>query len=221
MGKMQYEFGKSANTMLDNSGTIEAIRQKADSFSTPDDFKGNPSEFKRRSLEALQRLMGNEYMLAVQNERTFDLKASLNKLSPQETPASLHYLSGTIENRVITADENVDPLTRLRNGTMEQQRFLEAGADALRDEQKKTGTVSARGTITDLAKQSMSRGLSPADVANYAAITEGVPIPKETLAAIAAIPKDAAPSQEKAPAAAPAPSAATPAPPPKAAAAAL
>lgn len=220
MGKLQDEFGKSANTMLDNPGTLEAIRQKANSFTVPDDFKGNPSEFKRRSLEGVQRVMGNEYMLAIQNETTFSLKAALAKLSPNETPSSLHQRAATMENKVLTAGENVDPSTRLRNATMDQQKFLESGADALRDEKIKTGTVAPEG-ITALAKQAPAKGLTAADVANYAALTEGVAIPASTLAAVAAVPKDPVSRQDKDPAPAAANPAASPAPPPKAAAASL
>jgi hypothetical protein len=191
--------------MLDNPGTLDAMRQKADSFTVPEDFKGNPSEFKRRSLEGLQRVMGNEYMLAIQNEKSFDLKASLAKLSANETPSSLHHRAATMENKVLTAGENVDPSTRLRNATMDQQKFLEAGATALRDEKIKTGTVGPEG-ITAMAKQTSGKGLNPADVANYAALTEGVAIPASTLAAVAAVPKETVSRQDKdpAPAASPA-----------------
>ncbi len=196
MGKLQHEFGKSANTMLDNPGTLEAMRQKANSFTVPEDFQGNPAEFKRRSLEGLQRVMGNEYMLAIQNEKSFDLKSALGKLSSNETPSSLHHRAATMENKVLTAGEKIDPATRLRNGTMDQQKFLETGADALRDEKAKTGTVSPEG-ITALAKQAPAKGLTPADVANYAALTEGVSIPATTLAAVAAVPKETVSRQDK------------------------
>lgn len=190
--KLQSEFGKSANSMMDNTGSLAMMNAKVSSMTIPNDFKGNPDEYRRRSKEGLQRLVGDEYMLAVQNQTRFDLKATLDKIPKTDTPAKLNERAATIENRVITAGEKIDPTQRLRSATMDtQQKFLEEAAISLRDEKMKTGTVAADGAIKDYAQNSYKGGLLPADVANYAMLTEGVEIPQDTINTVAAIPKPA------------------------------
>ena len=86
MGKLQSEFGTSANTALDNPATLKMINEKAGSFTVPDDFKGNPTEFTRRCKDGLQRLMGDEYMLAIQNEKGLISKQPLANYRPPKPP---------------------------------------------------------------------------------------------------------------------------------------
>lgn len=209
MGKLQSDFGQSANSMMDNAGSLQLVDAKVSSFTIPKDFEGNKTEFQRRSKEGLQRYVGDQYMLSVQNQTGFNLKEVLAALPKTETPTTLNERAATIESRVITAGEKIDPTKRLRNATMDQQKFLETAATSLRDESIKTGTVSPDGSIKDFAQGSYKRGLVPADVANYAALTEGVVIPQDTLNKMAAI---KAPDIEKAPVTAPAPAIATSAP---------
>ncbi len=211
LGKLQSEFGQSANSMMDNAGTLKMIDAKVASFTVPPDFE-NKAEFGRRAKEGLQRLLGDEYMLSVQNQTGFNLKQVLDGLPKTETPTTLNERAATIENRVVTAGEIVDPTRRLRSATMDiQQKYLEDAATALRDEKIKSGTVAADGQIKDMAKNTYKGGLVPADVANYAALTEGVEIPKDTIAAVASIKKpdekkpDPAPTPAPAVVAAPAP----------------
>lgn len=189
MGKLQSEFGQSANSMMDNAGSLKLIDAKVSSFTVPKDFEGNKAEFQRRSKEGLQRYMGDQYMLSIQNQTGFHLKEALAALPKTETPTTLNERAAIIENRVITAGEKIDPTKRLRNATMDQQKFLETAATALRDESIKTGSVSADGAIKDFAQVSYKRGLVPADVANYAALTEGVAISQDTLNKFAALSK--------------------------------
>ncbi len=195
LGKLQNEFGQSANSMMDSAGSLKMIDAKVSSFTVPKDFEGNPSEFRRRSKDGLQRLLGDEYMLAVQNQTRFDLKATLDKIPKTETPNTLHERAGTIENRVIIAGEKIDQAQRLRNATMDtQQKFLEDAAATLRDEKIKTGTVSPDGAIKDYAQNSYKSGLLPADVANYVMLTEGIEIPNDTINKVASTVK---PAEEK------------------------
>lgn len=210
VGKLQSEFGQSANSMMDNAGSLKMIDAKVASFTVPPDFE-NKAEFGRRAKEGLQRLLGDEYMLSVQNQTGFNLKQVLDSLPKTETPTSLHERAAIIENRQTTVGETVDPTRRLRNATEGQRKYLEDAATAIRDEKIKTGTVAADGQIKDMAKNTYKGGLVPADVANYAALTEGVEIPKETIAAVASIKKpdekkpDPAPTPAPVPVAAPAP----------------
>lgn len=197
LGKLQSEFEKSANTFMDNAQILKAVDAKVSSFKVPQDFEGNSTEFHRRSKEGLQRLLGNEYMLAIQNKKRFDLQGTLRQIPNTETPTTLNERAATIENRVSTADEKIDPDRRLRNATMDtQQAFLESAAKVLREEKIKTGTVAADGLIKNYAHNSYHAGLLPADVANYAALTEGVAIPQATINSLAATPK---PELEKKP----------------------
>jgi hypothetical protein len=189
MGKLQSQFEHSANTIMDNAATLALIDAKVSSLVVPDDFKGNPKEFQRRSKEGLQRLLEDEYMLSIQNKSGFNLKQTLDALPKTETPASLNYRAGVIENRVITEGEAPDPSRRLRNATMDQQKSLEAVALALKEEQINSGTVSPDGVIKGYAANSYKSGLTPADIANYAAMTEGVSIPKETINSLAQVQK--------------------------------
>ena len=187
MGQLQDVFSTSANSMMDNAGTLSLMNAKVNSLTIPKDFSGNPDEFKRRSLEGLQRLMGDEYMLSIQNKTKFDLETALHRVSKNETPTSLNEKAATIENRVITAGEKIDPTRRLTNGTETQQQFLERASTALREEKIKTGSVSADGAIKDFAKNAPKLGLQTADIVNYAGI-EGVAIPQETMNKLAATP---------------------------------
>lgn len=190
MGKLQSEFSKSSNSLMDHGESLKMVANQVKSFSIPDDFKGNPTEFQRRSKESLGRLLGDEYMLAIQNETRFDLKGTLAKISKAETPNTLNESAATIENRVITAGETIDPARRLRDATMStQQAFLEQAAIQLKDESARAGTVSPTGAIEGFAKSSYSKGLTPSDVANYAMLTEGVDIPKDTLTKVVTTPK--------------------------------
>lgn len=210
MGNLQSDFKKSANSALDNAGTLKLVNDKVAAFIIPDDFKGNPTEYRARMRDGLQRVLGDEYMLSIQNQKRFDLQATLNKIPNTETPSTLHERAATIENRVITAGEKIDPTQRLRNATMDtQQAYLEQAAKAIKEEKIKTGTVSPDGGIKDLAKGSYRSGLLPADVANYAILTEGVSIPPETMTALATVikpeePKKAVLAPTSSPAAAPA-----------------
>ncbi|OFW87171.1 MAG: hypothetical protein A3J37_05780 [Alphaproteobacteria bacterium RIFCSPHIGHO2_12_FULL_45_9] len=205
LGKLQSEFEKSANTFMDNAQILKAVDAKVSSFKVPQDFEGNSTEFHRRSKEGLQRLLGNEYMLAIQNKKRFDLQETLRQIPNTETPTTLNERAATIENRVMTAGEKIDPDRRLRNATIDtQQTFLESAANALREEKIKTGTIAADGAIKEYAQNSYKAGLLPADVANYAALTEGVAIPQATINSLAATPK---PELEKKPVS-PAPAAA-------------
>ncbi len=201
MTKLQHEFSQSANSLMDHPSSSAMINAKVTSLNVPEDFKGNPQEFRRRSEEGLRRLIGDEYMLALQNGKRFNLSEMLKTLPAHETPNSLNNRAAIIENRVITAGEKPNPAQRLRNASMDtQQAFLEQAATAIRDESIKTGSVSANGTINDFAKSSYARGLTPADVANYAMLTEGVNIPKDTLDKVAVITKpvaDAGPEPSK------------------------
>jgi hypothetical protein len=189
MGKLQSQFERSANTMMDNPGSLALIDAKVASLTIPAEFEGNPKEFQRRSKEGLQRLLGDEYMLSIQNKSGFNLKQTLDSLPKTETPTSLNYRAAVIENRVITEGEKPDSSRRLRNGTMDQQKKLEAFASALMEEQARTGTISADGVLKEAAKASYASGLNPADVANYAALTEGVSIPKEAVNSLASMQK--------------------------------
>lgn len=182
MGKLQHEFSKSTNTVIDSNASIRQIRDKTESLRVPEDFKNVP-EFRRRSEGALQRYLGNEYMLSIQNEQGFNLKDTLSKVPKTSTPDSLHEQAATMENRVLTQGEKVDPKTRLRNGTMDQQDFLELSTKNLAKEKMETGTVSPEGPISLFAKESYKMGLRPSDVANYATIN-GVEIPQETISRI-------------------------------------
>jgi hypothetical protein len=206
MGKLQSQFEHSANTIMDNAATLALIDAKVSSLVIPDEFKGNPKEFQRRSKEGLQRLLGDEYMLSIQNKSGFNLKQTLDALPKTETPTSLNYRAGVIENRVITEGEAPDSSRRLRNATMDQQKSLEVAAIALKEEQIKSGTVSPDGVIKGYAANSYKSGLVPADVANYAALTEGVSIPKETINSLAQAQK---PEERKHEAATPSPIQAT------------
>jgi len=194
MGKLQSEFGKSANTIMDNAATLKAINAKVASFDVPENYKGNPKEFERRMQESTQRLLGDKYMLSIQNQTGFNLAETLRAIPKNSTPASLNEEAATIENRVITAGEKPDPATRLRNATMDQQKFLERAADNIGTEKAMTGTVSAEGSIKDAARNSYAGGMTPADVVNYATLTKGVEIPADTVKTIAAIP---APEEKK------------------------
>jgi hypothetical protein len=197
LGKLQSEFEKSANSFMDNAEILSAVNKKVSSFKIPQDLEGNPEEFRRQSKESLQRLLGNEYMLAIQNEKRFDLQGTLRQIPDTETPTTLNARAATIENKVSTAGEKVDPDRRLRNATMDtQQAFLEHAATTLREEEIKKGTVAADGLIKNYAHNSYYAGLLPADVANYAALTEGVAIPQATINSLAATPK---PEAEKKP----------------------
>jgi|GEM_PF-3299190 len=189
LAKLQNEFGKSANTIIDNQWSLFIINDKVNSFEIPEDSKSNPDEYKRRLRDGLQRLLGDEYMLSIQNETRFDLKSTLNKIPRTETPSTLNQKAAIIENRETTIGEKVDPTRRLRNATEGQQRFLEVAATQIKNEKITTGTVLADGSIKDSAKNSYNAGLLPADVANYTMLTEGVAIPQETLNAIVATPK--------------------------------
>lgn len=175
---------------MDQAASLEMVKNQVKSFVTPDDFKGNPAEFQRRTQEGLRRVIGDEYMLAIQNEERFDLKATLGTFSKTETPTTLNERAGTMENRVITEGEKIDSTRRLRDATMNtQQAFLEEAAMRLKEESIKTGTISPTGAIDGFAKSSFSKGLTPSDVANYAMLTEGVDIPKDTLTKVVTTPK--------------------------------
>jgi hypothetical protein len=190
LGKLQSEFGESANSIMDNAQILKAVDAKVSSFKVPQDFEGNPSELRRRSKEGLQRLLGDEYMLSVQNQKRFDLQETLRQIPNTETPTTLNERAAIIENRVSTADEKIDPNRRLRNATMDtQQVFLESAAKTLREEKIKTGTVAVDGAIKEYGQSSYKAGLLPADVANYTALTEGVAIPQTTINSLAATPK--------------------------------
>ena len=89
VGKLQSEFGQSANSMMDNAGSLKMIDAKVASFTVPPDFE-NKAEFGRRAKEGLQRLLGDEYMLSVQNKKPFNLKDTLNGIPDTATPNDLN-----------------------------------------------------------------------------------------------------------------------------------
>lgn len=187
-GKLQCEFHKSANTMMDQDISLALIGKKIESMAAakPSDFENAP-EYKRRATESLGRLLGDEYMLSVQNKKPFNLKDTLNGIPDTATPNDLNKRAAIIENRVITASEKIDPSKRLTNGTENQQKFLEDSATQITEEASKSG-ISPTGAAKIAAGNSYAKNLSPADVANYTMLTDQTKIPKETLNAMAETP---------------------------------
>lgn len=190
-GTLQSTFSKSGNSMLDQGRSLDLINAKISAL-VSENGKENPVEFTQRYKQGLGRLLGDEYMLAIQNQKPFDLKGVLNGLSNKETPGSLNERAATIENRVITKGEQPDPSRRLRNGTMDQEGFLESAANAIKKEYATTGDIPANGASSISAKESYARSLNPADVANFTMLTEGIKIPEATLKEMAATPKPTA-----------------------------